>query len=81
MPSLGLLLEQPIFESYNHKVGDINEDLSPEDAEFRPLIDFDLHREEIEKFKQKHIYDKMREAEDHKAVWVIVIMAMLHRLT
>jgi tRNA pseudouridine38-40 synthase len=68
MPSLGLLLEHPIFESYNRKVGSINEKLSPEDAEFRPLIDFEDHREEIEKFKQTHIYDKMREAEDRKAV-------------
>lgn len=68
MPSLGLLLEHPIFESYNRKVGDVNEGLSTEDAEFRPLIDFDLHREEIEKFKQTHIYDRMREAEDRKAV-------------
>lgn len=68
MPSLGLLLEHPIFESYNRKVGNVNEDLSPEDAEFRPPIDFDLHREEIEGFKQTYIYDRMREAEDLKAV-------------
>ena len=68
MPSLGLLLEHPIFESYNRKVETVNENLSSEDAEFRPLIDFDLHREEIEKFKQTHIYDRMREAEDRKAV-------------
>jgi len=68
MPSLGLLLEHPIFESYNRKVGNVNENLSPEDAEFRPPIDFDPHREEIEKFKQTHIYDRMREAEDGKAV-------------
>jgi tRNA pseudouridine38-40 synthase len=68
MPSLGLLLEQPIFESYNRKVGNVNENLSPEDVEFRPLIDFDIYREEIEKFKQTHIYDRMRDAEDRKAV-------------
>ncbi|KAH9992969.1 pseudouridine synthase [Russula compacta] len=69
MPSLGLLLEHPIFESYNRKVGGVNEKLSPEDAEFRPLIDFDIYREKIEKFKQIYIYDRMREAEDHKAVF------------
>lgn len=68
MPSLGLLLEQPIFESYNRKVGNVNEGLSPEDVEFRPLIDFEIHREEIEKFKQTYIYDRMRDAEDQKAM-------------
>lgn len=68
MPSLGLLLEHPTFESYNRKVGNVNEELSPEDVEFRPLIDFEIHREEIEKFKQTHIYDRMRDTEDHKAM-------------
>ena len=68
MPSLGLLLEHPIFESYNRKIGGVNEELSPEDAEFRPPIDFDIHGEKIEKFKQIYIYDRMREAEDSKAV-------------
>ena len=69
MPSLGLLLEHPIFESYNnHKIAGVNENLSPEDAEFRPPIDFDIYHEEIEIFKQTHIYDRMRDAEDRKAV-------------
>jgi tRNA pseudouridine38-40 synthase len=68
MPSLGLLLEHPIFESYNRKVVGVNENLSPEDAEFRPPIEFDMYHEEIEKFKQTHIYDRMRDAEDRKAV-------------
>jgi hypothetical protein len=68
MPALGLLLEHPIFESYNRKVGSVNENLSSEDAEFRPLVDFDIHHDEIEKFKQTYIYDRMREAEDRKAV-------------
>ena len=68
MPSLGLLLEHPIFESYNSKVENVNEMLSPEDVEFRPLIDFEIHREEIDKFKQTYIYDRMRDAEDRKAM-------------
>jgi len=68
MPALGLLLEHPIFESYNRKVECVNESLSTEDAEFRPPIDFDIHHDEIEKFKQTYIYDRMREAEDHKAM-------------
>jgi len=69
MPSLGLLLEHPIFESYNRKVKSVNEGLSPEDAEFRPLIDFDIHREEIDQFRQTYIYDRMREAEDRRAIF------------
>lgn len=68
MPSLGLLLEHPIFESYNRKVGNVNEELSPEDVEFRPPIDFEIYREEIERFKQTHIYDRMRDTEDSKAM-------------
>lgn len=68
MPSLGLLLGHPIFESYNRKIEGVNENLLPEDVEFRPPIDFDIYREEIEKFKQTHIYDRMRDSEDRKAV-------------
>ncbi|KAI0286054.1 pseudouridine synthase [Russula aff. rugulosa BPL654] len=69
MPSLGLLLEHPIFESYNRKVENVNENLSPEDVEFRPPIDFEIHREEMEKFRQTYIYDRMRDAEDRKAIF------------
>ncbi|KAN0137009.1 pseudouridine synthase [Lactarius tabidus] len=69
VPSLGLLLEYPIFESYNRKIESVNEGLSPEDPEFRPPIDFEVHREAIEKFKQTHIYDRMRETEDRRAVF------------
>jgi tRNA pseudouridine38-40 synthase len=68
MPSLGLLLEHPIFESYNRKVEGVNEKLSPEDPDFRPPINFDIYSEPIEKFKQTYIYDRMREIEDHRAV-------------
>jgi tRNA pseudouridine38-40 synthase len=68
MPSLGLLLEHPIFESYNRKIGNVNEELSSEDVEFRPPIDFEIHREEMEKFRQTFIYDRMRDAEDRKAM-------------
>ncbi|KAI9510491.1 pseudouridine synthase [Russula earlei] len=69
MPALGLLLEYPIFESYNRKIASVNEGLSAEDAEFRPPVDFDIHHSKIEEFKQTYIYDKMREAEDRKAVF------------
>jgi hypothetical protein len=64
MPSLGLLLEQPVFDSYNAKVSKINEKLQPTDAEYRQPIDFDVYRDDIEVFKQEHIYSKMRAIED-----------------
>jgi tRNA pseudouridine38-40 synthase len=62
------LLEYPIFESYNRKVESINENLSSEDLDFRPPINFEIHREAIEKLKQTHIYDRMRETEDRRAM-------------
>jgi len=64
MPSLGLLLEEPLFDSYNQRMGVINEKLKPTDPEYRPLIDFDQYRDEIDAFKQKFIYTNMRQVED-----------------
>jgi tRNA pseudouridine38-40 synthase len=64
MPSLGLLLEQPVFDSYNAKVSKINEKLEPADPAYRPPIDFSLYQNEIEVFKQEHIYSGMRAIED-----------------
>jgi tRNA pseudouridine38-40 synthase len=64
MPALGLLLEYPIFDSYNRKIAAANEKLQPTDADWREQIDFELHREAIDAFKQKYIYDNMRAIED-----------------
>ncbi|KAH9072309.1 tRNA pseudouridine synthase [Lactarius deliciosus] len=78
VPALGLLLEYPIFESYNRKIEGVNENLSQDDPEFRPPIDFEIHREAIDNLKQTHIYDRMRETEDHRAVfdaWVRTVDA------
>ncbi|TFY71529.1 hypothetical protein EVG20_g1474 [Dentipellis fragilis] len=69
MPSLGLLLEHPIFESYNRKVEGLSSKLSPTDPEYRPPIDFDIHNEQIAKFKQEQIYDRMRSIEDRGGVF------------
>jgi tRNA pseudouridine38-40 synthase len=64
MPSLGLLLENPIFDSYNNKVANISQTLQPSDPEYRPPINFEIHRDTMEKFKQQYIYDNMRTTED-----------------
>ncbi|KAF8817434.1 pseudouridine synthase [Phlegmacium glaucopus] len=69
MPALGLLLEEPLFDSYNQRMAALNEKLQPTDAEFRPVIDFDIHREKINAFKEKYIYSNMREVEDRDGLF------------
>ena len=64
MPALGLLLEEPLFDSYNQRMATLNEQLEPTDAEYRPVIDFDIYRDKIDAFKEKYIYSNMREVED-----------------
>jgi len=69
MPSLGLLLEAPIFDSYNTRMMEtVNEKVTPDDKEYRPPIDFANHAEEIMKFKQEQIYSRMRDIEDRGGV-------------
>ncbi|KAG6329419.1 hypothetical protein ID866_9670 [Astraeus odoratus] len=69
MPALGLLLEYPIFETYNKRIATSNEKLDPSDADFRPEIDFEVHRSVIDEFKQKYIYDNMRNTEDRCGIF------------
>ena len=68
MPSLGLLLEEPLFASYNGRMEKINEKLKPDDAEYRPPIDFDQYRDKIVAFKEEFIYKNMRQIEDQNAL-------------
>lgn len=67
-----LKLPQPVFGAYNDKVKRENKQLekrkakiSPEEYELqhRDEIDFGIHQNEIEQFKLKHIYERMREEE------------------
>ncbi|KAI6041256.1 pseudouridine synthase [Pisolithus marmoratus] len=70
MPALGLLLEYPIFETYNKRVTANNEKLKDSaDPDYRPEIDFEVHREAIDDFKQKYIYDNMRNTEDRCGIF------------
>lgn len=64
MPALGLLLEEPLFESYNKRMAVINEKFKPTDPDYRPLIDFGQHRDKMEAFKEQFIYKNMRDVED-----------------
>jgi tRNA pseudouridine38-40 synthase len=58
-PALGLLLERPVFDSYNEKAV----------KEYsREKIDFDKYQREMDEFKQREIYDRMfrDEERDHQ---------------
>jgi tRNA pseudouridine38-40 synthase len=54
-PSLGLLLERPVFNSYNKRA---KHDLG------REAIDFDKFRKEMDEFKQREIYERMYRDEE-----------------
>lgn len=73
MPALGLLLEYPIFDSYNQKVTTVNEREKYADShvDFRPPIDFEQYRDAIDAFKQKFIYEDMRAIEDRYGTYVL----------
>jgi tRNA pseudouridine38-40 synthase len=70
MPSLGLLLEEPIFSSYNGRMNTINENHKPDSPDYRPMIDFELYRSQINEFKDQFIYKNMREIEDRDGLYV-----------
>ncbi|KAF8216938.1 pseudouridine synthase [Mycena galopus ATCC 62051] len=69
MPALGLLLEEPLFDTYNTKVARANEKLAPEHADYRPPISFEAHREAMAAFKQTYVYDNMRLVEDRDGLF------------
>ncbi|PWY70463.1 tRNA pseudouridine synthase [Aspergillus heteromorphus CBS 117.55] len=57
-PGLGLLLERPVFDSYNKKTSETG----------KAKIDFDKHAATIAEFKQREIYDRIfREEEETHA--------------
>lgn len=67
MPALGLMLEYPIFETYNKRIQNESKK-SPDDKDYRPPIDFEVHRQKIEQFKEEFIYPKMRDVEDRSGM-------------
>ncbi|KIP03414.1 hypothetical protein PHLGIDRAFT_497204 [Phlebiopsis gigantea 11061_1 CR5-6] len=68
MPALGLMLEYPIFETYNKRIQN-ESNKSTDDKDYRAPIDFELHREKIEQFKEEFIYPKMRDVEDRSGIF------------
>jgi tRNA pseudouridine38-40 synthase len=66
-PGLGLLLERPVFEQYNKRLG-IRSDLC--------TIDFNQYKTQIEEFKQEWIYNEIIKTETDSRVfeeWLRVI--------
>ncbi|KAL8647964.1 MAG: hypothetical protein Q9226_006210 [Calogaya cf. arnoldii] len=58
-PSLGLLLERPVFDTYNSK-------MRVEDVEGKGEVAFEKYEKEIEEFKQREIYERIfREENAH----------------
>ncbi|KAE9367850.1 pseudouridine synthase [Stipitochalara longipes BDJ] len=58
-PGLGLLLERPVFDSYNERAV----------REYsREKLDFDKYQKEMDEFKQREIYDRIfrEEEKDHQ---------------
>ncbi|ETN39210.1 tRNA pseudouridine(38-40) synthase [Cyphellophora europaea CBS 101466] len=59
-PSLGLLLERPVFDSYNKRAkGDFGRD----------ALDFDKYKSEMDDFKQREIYERMYRDEEQDNVF------------
>lgn len=58
-PGLGLLLEQPVYDGYNSKLGSLGYD----------PINFEKWETEVEAFKFKYIYDKIYSEEEKEHVF------------
>lgn len=75
-PPLGLLLEAPQFGTYNERIhdktGGITEDRDP--------VDFGCHAEEMQAFKTKYIYEKLRQEELEAHVYVTPTFSMRSEL-
>jgi len=58
-PSLGLLLERPVFDTYNQRAAQ---------EYMREKIDFNKYEKEMNEFKQREIYDRLfrEEEKDHQ---------------
>jgi tRNA pseudouridine38-40 synthase len=61
-PSLGLLLESPVFDAYNRK--------ATRDFQRDP-VDFSAHTKEMDVFREQMIYSKLFEEEERAHVYVL----------
>lgn len=67
-PSLGLLLERPVFDTYNQRFAGKHE-----------RLDFVKYESEMEEFKQREIYERIfrEEERDHQYVYTLLIVFFL----
>jgi tRNA pseudouridine38-40 synthase len=65
-PPLGLLLESPQFRTYNNRI-ESNIYGGPDD---RDKVEFTPYADQMQEFKVKHIYEKLREDELKTHVYV-----------
>ncbi|KAH7101509.1 pseudouridine synthase, partial [Auriculariales sp. MPI-PUGE-AT-0066] len=68
-PALGLLLEHPLFDTYNGTLARSNTQLRADSGQAREPIDFGVHRDNMEAFKAEYIYKEIREREAEGAVF------------
>ena len=61
-PGLGLLLERPVFDTYNERMKGEND---------RNPINFDRYEKEINEFKQREIYERIFKEEERDSLCVL----------
>jgi len=62
-PALGLLLEHPLFGNYNASLEKTNVQLRGDSGAERDALDFSVHKEKMETFKEEFIYKEIRSRE------------------
>ncbi len=68
-PSLGLLLERPVFDSYNRRA---------KSEHGKEALDFSKYESEIEEFKQREIYERIYRDEEKNNMLVPLYTLGLH---
>lgn len=66
-PSLGLLLERPIFDVYNKRAGDLTTDKGNIEIEQNDIV---------QEFKMKHIYDKIYAEEESEGTFQMFLSSV-----
>ena len=83
-PPLGLLLQRPVFKTYNERIkvvgggggqkkgatANVNNEEGDEGGNEREPVDLSVYEDEMEAFKLKWIYEKLREEELENNVYV-----------
>lgn len=70
-PGLGLLLERPVFDTYNNTTA---KEYSKE------KLDFGKFEKEMEEFKQKEIYERIFRVENEKNEYVVIFILFVGRV-